>query len=422
MAVTIEDISTTKKKVRIEIPADVVMKEYAVSLNSVRQRAKIPGFRPGRAPMPMIEKKFGGDIRTDLIDRLVPDYYTKALREASLVPVAVPAFDEAPELQKDKPLAFSFTVEVKPKLGEIPYAGMKVADIPVVVEEREIDETINGIREQKAVFEVVDREVRADDLVVIDYVKLDPAGEREVASAQDRILNLGNNLTPQGILDAVLGKRKGDVVPVTLPAAGQETGSGEATGDQLRITIKEVKEKKLPALDEEFAKDLGYDTMEALRAKVLDGLTSAKQDNAARQQKAKLIDELVGGQSFEVPDAMLEHELKNLVASAQAKQAETGGEPSEIPGLEEELRPKALKNVRAALILEEIAEREKIVVTEEEMKARIASIARSLQATPEAVINLFVTRDGSLDNLRHSIREDKTLDLVLSKAEKVKGA
>jgi len=432
LSTAVEDISSTKKRLKIEIPSEIVEKEYNESLSSVRSRAKIPGFRPGKAPVSLIEKKFGNDIRTDIIDKLVPQYYSEALKEAELVPVTLPEFETSPDLKRNEPLSFSLTVEVRPKVSELKYTGLKVEDVPVEVEEKEIEETISGLREGRAMFDVVDREVREDDLLVIDYVKLDPSGEKQLSSAEDQVMNLGNNLAPSGILEGLLGKKKGDVVEIVLPGVeGEEIREGE--GNLLRITIKEVKEKKLPEIDEELAKDFGHESMESLREKVKEGILKAKKDKAAGGQKAKLIETLLETHEFDIPETLLNRELENLVTNEKLQKKKSGDLIKEADGegsvpeeddaqLAERLRPKAVRNAKSLILLDMIAEKEGITVSEDEMKNKIMLLARHLQATPEAVVNLFMTKDGSLENLRHTIRDEKVMDVVLSKAEVTKGA
>lgn len=434
MSITVEDISGTKKRLKIEIPADIIQKEYTTSVGSVRQRAKIPGFRPGHAPVSIIEKKFGSDIKNDIVDRLIPDYYSKALKEANLVPVTLPKFESSLEFKKDEPLSFSLTVEVRPSVGELKYTGMKVDEIESSVEEKEIEDTLTGLQDERAMFDAVDRPVKENDLIVIDYVKFDPTGEKELSSAKDQVMNLGNNLTPKGILDELVGKKKGDIVDITLPTfEGGEAKEGEGGGDRIRITIKEVKEKKLPEIDDEFAKDFGHDSLEALREKIKTGILNAKKDNAAKQQKAKLLDILVETHEMEVPESLLEKELENLVVNEKASQKKSGdliseteqgksAESKDDAEIIERLRPKAIKNVKATMLLDMISEKEGITVTEDEIKSRIAILARHFQTTPENVINLFVTKDGSLENFKHTIQDEKVMNLVLSKAEVVKGA
>jgi trigger factor len=432
LSITVEDITSTKKRLKIEIPADIIQKEYSSSLSSVRQKARIPGFRPGNAPASIIEKKFGGEIKNDILDRLIPDYYAKALKEANLSPVTLPNFEGNLEFMKDQPLSFALTVEVRPHVSELKYTGLKVEAIDSPVEEKEIEDTLRGLQDERALFDVVDRPVTADDLIVIDYVKFDPTGEKELSSAKDQVMNLGNKMAPQGILDEIIGKKKGDIVDITLPSF-KEGEASEGEGDRIRITIKEVKEKKLPDLDDEFAKDFGHDSLDALKEKIREGILQAKKDSAAKQQKTVLLDTLVGTHEMDVPESLLEKELENLVVNEKASKKKSGdligetdqgkaSESGEDTELIERLRPKAANNVKAMILLEMIAEKEGIRVTEDEIKSRIAILARHFQTTPENVINLFITKDGSLENLKHTIQDEKVMDLVLSKAEMVKGA
>lgn len=427
MATIIEDISSTKKRLKIEIPADILEKEYSGSLQNVRERARIPGFRPGKAPMSMIEKRFGDDIKSELLEKLIPTYYAEAVKEADLAPVAMPKIETNIDLKRNEPLVFSLTVEVRPKIENMNYSGLKVDEIAATVDDKEVDDTLKGLQNDRAMFDAVDREIREDDLLIIDYVKLDPSGEKEIAAEKDQVMNLGNKLTPRGILDNLIGKKKGDIVEVTLPeVVGKEAKEDSDKGDKLRITIKEVKEKKLPEIDDEFAKDFGNDSLAALKDKIKEGILNAKQENARKQQKAKIIESLIESHTFDVPESLAAAELEHLMNSERKSesslpQADPASDKADAV-LAEKLRPKAIKNVKATMILDEIAEKEKINVSEAEVKDRISLIAKQFQATPDAIVNLFMTRDGSLENLRHNIREEKVLDFLLSGAEIAKGA
>ncbi len=436
MATGVEDLSSTKKRITIEIPADIIEKEYSRSLANILQKAKIPGFRQGKAPLSLIEKKFGGDIRSEILDKLVPEHYSQTMKSATLVPVGLPSIEGTLEIKRAEPLVFSLTVEVRPEISTLTYTGLKTDDIPVVVTDAEVEETIKGLQEGRAVYDVVDREIREDDLLVLDYLKLDPSGENEITSAKDQVMNLGTSHVPKGISDALVGKKKGDVVEITLPEVEDgEIKDEEEKGDRLKITIKEVKEQKVPPVDDELAKDFGHDSLDALRDKVKEGIMRNKKEGAEGKQKAQLLEALIGKHDFDLPESLLEAELENLVLNASHSKGEMQSAPTsadqatghaadpaaEHERLTAELRPKAIRNVKSSLLLEMIAEKEKVTVTEDEIKKRIALLARHFKATPDAIINLFMTRDGSLENLSRSLREEKVLDLVLAKAEISKG-
>lgn len=428
MATTVEDISATKKRLKIEIPADILEKEYSDSLDKIRQRARIPGFRQGKTPISIIEKRFGEEIKSEMLEKLVPTYYAQAVKDADISPVSMPKIEEGLNFKRNEPLSFSLTVEVRPKIDNLNYNGIEVGDIEVSVDDGEIEDTVKGLQNDRAMFEAVDRAIGENDLLIIDYVKLDPSGEKELSTAKDQVMNLDNKITPRGILDAVLGKKKGDTVEITLPDVNIEEQKEVAEkGNRLRITIKEIKEKKLPDLDDEFSKDFGHDSLATLKEKIREGILAAKQGNAKKQQKSSIVDALVNNHTFDVPESLTQAELEHLIMNAknadQHAQHSIDAAPDKTDEeLAEALRPKAMRNVKATIILDEIAEKENISVTEAEMKDRIALIAKQLQATPDAIVNLFMTRDGSLDNLRHNIREEKVLDFLFSRAEITKGA
>ncbi|MEC4675496.1 MAG: trigger factor [Nitrospirota bacterium] len=435
MSTTIEDLSSTSKRLKVEIPADVIEKEYKSSLDNIRQRARIPGFRPGKSPVSLIEKKFGDDIRSDLVDRLVPEYLSKVIKEADLTPVTMPRLESALDIKRNEPLIFSFTIEVRPVIGELNYTGLKVEEIETALDDSEIEDTLKGLQQERAVYEVVEREIKGDDLLVIDFEKLDESGGNVLSSGKDQVMDLSGNLTPPGILENLTGKKKGDVVEIDLPSfeGGDKADESEQEkGNTIRITIKEVKEKNLPGIDDEFARDFGCDTLDALREKIREGLLLAKKGSAEKQQKEKLYDILVESHEFDVPESLLEKELERLVVNEKLSRkkskdlvsesrAETGDEDNDDSGIVEEVRPKAVNNVKASILLDMIAEKEGITVTDEEMGMKLGILARELKTTPEVVKNLFVTKDGSLDNFRYKIRDEKVLDVILSKAEITKG-
>jgi trigger factor len=433
LTAAVEDITSTKKRLKIEIPAHTIEKEYREAVDKMRQRAKVPGFRPGKVPLNLIEKRFGDEIKTDVVDRLVPQYYSKALKDAELVPVTLPKFESEVELKRNEPLSFTLTVEVRPAIADLNYTGLKVDDVEVKIEEGEVEDTIKGLQDGRAMYEVVDREIREDDLIVIDYVKLDPTGVKELSSAKDQVMNLGNKIAPKGILEELLGKKKGNIVEIVLPSVdGGEVREDEAAGNRLQITIKEVKEKSLPAIDDELAKDFGHESLASLRERVKEGLLKAKRDKAAGQQKEQLLEKLLQTYDFDVPQSLFDRELEGLLVNEKlsrkkseelADAPEAGATEDDDDGqLVEELRPKAIKNVKTAILLDMIAEKEDISASEDELRARIGILARHFQTTPENVVNLFVTKDGSLEGLRRTIRDEKVLDFILAKAEVVKGA
>jgi trigger factor len=438
---SVEDINATKKRLRIEIPSDVVEREITASLQKIRQNARIPGFRPGKAPISLIQKRFGKEIEAEVLDRLIPEHLTSAIREASVNPVTMPALDEEFHFERNNPINLSVTVEVMPKIENLNYEDITVKDMPFTVEDKDIDETLKRLQNQKAVFEVADKVAETDDLVTFDYVDSEVAGGETDPSVKELISKMGSEIFPPDLMEEVVGKKKGDIVEFTTTL--DESKSKELAGKtvNVKVRINEVKKKSLPEIDDEFAKDLGFGNLAELREKLRERINDAKKEHVKKIQKAEIIRKLVDLNSVEVPETLLNRELESvsLEKSISSPDREQDSESSEIPPevLEavpetgdreknteaeraDKLKERALMNVRASIIVDAIGEKEGVVVTDSEVDERISLMAKRLSATPEAIKNLYMYKQGSLDGVKHSIYEEKVMDLLLSRAAIVK--
>jgi trigger factor len=448
----VEDISSTKKRLRIEIPSDVIEKEIENSLEKVRQKTNLPGFRPGKAPMNLIERRFGKKVEAEVLEKVIPEFYGKALKEADLKPVAMPVLDEQFTFQRNSPLNLSLTVEVMPKIENLDYAAIKAKDVHVVVDEAELENALKNLQEQKALYQVAEKEIEKDDLVTFDYVDCELVEGETTPSLREEVLKLGNKLLPKNIEEKLIGRKKGDTVEFTT-SFEEDFKVKELVGKalQVKIMINEVKHKVLPAIDDEFAKDVGYASISELNEKIKENLYQFKKDQATKIQKAEIVRQLIESNDFEIPETLLNNELDSLIMEEsisvkrsgkleEAKRRDDSGSVEAIsevnkPDLrdqsEEEIRSalkensalkeKALRNVRASILIRAIGQKEGITVTEDEVGDRISVIAKRLSAQPEAVMNFYRTKDGSLEGLRQMIFEDKVLDLLFSRATIEKG-
>jgi len=438
----VEDISTTKKRLRIEIPSDVIEKEIGDSIEKVRQKAKIPGFRPGRTPVNIIEKRFGKEVEAEVLDKIIPEYYSKALKEAELTPAAMPVFDEKLDFKRNNPVSLSITVEVMPKIENLNHENIEIEDIPVIVDEAEVEEYLKKLQGEKAIYEVSEKEIDTDDLVSFEYVDAKIAGEENAASLKEQISKMGNEILPPDIIEKMIGKKKDDIVEFTTTPKvfGEDCKSKELAGKtiDMKVAIKEIKKKNLPTIDDEFAKDLGFENISEMKEKIKEKILNFKKEHAARIQKAKIVNKILEAHNFEVPEALVKRELESVMLEESMGELK-GGHPESgithliseadspeqeeknLEKLQTELKNKALKTVQASIIIDVIGQKEGITVTDDEIKDRIAVLAQRLSAAPEAVIKFYKYKEGSLEGLRHSIFEDKVLDMLLSKAIIEKG-
>jgi trigger factor len=431
----VEDINQTKKRLRIEIASDLIEREIKNSLEKLRHTVKIPGFRPGKAPVNLIEKRFGKQIEAEVLEKVVPEQLGNAIREAAIDPVTMPVLEEEFDYKRNNPLAFAVTLEVKPKIENLAYENITVKDIPVNVEESDVEDALKALQNKKAVFEVADKVVEMDDFVSFEYVDSEIAGGEDISLVKETISKMGNEIFPPDIMEKVIGKQKGDIIEFTTTFAA--TASKELAGRtaQIKVKISEVKKKTLPEIDNEFAKDLGYETMTDLREKAREKIYAAKAEHIRKIQKAEIIRKLVESSTFEVPESLVGKEIeaimmhKSISGSKEDSVSEnsvsdtfepvSSGQDMEKNKEEDpqaELRSKAVRNVQAHFILDTIGQKEGIIVSDNEVDERIASLAQKLSATPESVRNYYLYREGSLDGLKHSIMEDKVMDALLAKA------
>lgn len=430
MDLAIEDINTTMKRLRVEIPADVIEKEIGLSLQKLKQKSKIPGFRQGMAPMNLLEKRFGKEVEAEVLDKVIPEYFGKALKEADIEPVTFPVIDEKISFERNKPLNLSFTIEVLPKIGDIQYENITIKEVPVVVNESDVDEYLESLRESRAVFEVADKAIEVDDLISFELVDCAIKGEEtSPPSIKEQVSQMGNEILPLDIMDKVLGKNKGDLLEFDT-TFDEHCKSKELVGKTVDITLKisEIKKKNLPVVDDNFAKDLDFENMSEMRDKVKERLHAIKKEHIGRLHKAKIMNQILEPHNFDVPETLLKKEIESLVMQESMSQKES---PEKVPHedsaqkdtetLQAEMEQKALRTVRASIILNAIGGKEGVTVSDDELNERITLLAQRLSASPEAVRNFYSHKEGSLDGLRHSIFEDKVLDLLLSKAQLEKG-
>ena len=435
MLKAVEDINQTKKRLRIEIPSDLIEREIKNSLEKLRHTVKIPGFRPGKAPVNLIEKRFGKQVEAEVLEKVVPEHLGNAIREAAIDPVTMPVLEEEFDYKRNNPLAFAVTLEVKPKIENLAYENITVKDIPVNVEESDVEDALKALQNKKAVFEVADKVVEMDDFISFEYVDSEIAGGEDISSVKETISKMGNEIFPPDIMEKVIGKQKGDIIEFTTTFAA--TASKELAGRtaQIKVKISEVKKKTLPEIDDEFAKDLGYETMTDLREKAREKIYAAKTEHIRKIQKAEIVRKLVESSTFEVPESLVGKEIEAIMmhksisgskedSVSQNSVSDTfepvsSGQDTEQKkdeDLQAELRSKAVRNVQAHFILDTIGRKEGIVVSDNEVDERIAFLAQKLSATPESVRNYYLYREGSLDGLKHSIMEDKVMDALLAKA------
>ena len=418
MKVAVEELEACKRRLAVEAPADVVQKEWERAYGRVQKQARLPGFRKGHVPRSLVKLHFADDVRREVAEHLIPDVYRQALSEAQLDPVNEPDLQDV-KLEENAPLSFVAVVEVKPAITLGDYRGVDVQHAPRAVTDEDVAAAVEQMREQQAEFRAVERPAATGDLAVVDYTLQPDAHEPTTASGYHFVL--GSGAVMPEIDAAAVGMKAGDAKDVPLHFADDHRiESLRGKEGTAAVTVKEVKEKILPALDDEFAKSLGeFETLDALRAEVRRQLEARAQAEQRRELEDKVVSGVLERHTFTVPEAMVMRQIGHQIQHARERLRQQGIDPDrvpwDVPKLVTELRPGAEQAVKRALILEAVAQREGLDATDEEVDAEIENIGRASQR-PAPAVRRMMEKSGDLDALRLGLRERKTLDFLIEHA------
>ena len=413
----IEQLSPTTKKLTINIPSDVIKSETNAVYNKIRATSKIPGFRPGKVPQAILENKYSKNVEAEVIEKIIPEFYMKAIKEANLEPVSYPHIDEKIDLVLGQPLSFTVTIEVKPEIGELKYQGIALKEKTFTVENDEVEKTLHLMQESKALYSVTEDALKEDDMAIINTDAYIADNLNEELSYKDYPLVLNPESMPKEFIDALIGKKKGESAEVKLNFENDHPNKTIAGKEVLfKVHITEAKKKNIPPLDDDFAKEANCGTIEELKNKIKDNLSKMKKIQITLEYKKDILNELIKAHTFDVPNSMVEGEIDSLIYKAK-QDAEKKGEPLKADEeLKREYETTARDNVKSVLLLEAIGKKEKIEATEDDIKKAINETAVRNNLKPEEVTKLYSTREGSIEALRSRLFADKVLDFILEEA------
>jgi len=413
----VEEKSPTIKKLKINIPSSVIEEEITNAYNKLRSRAKIPGFRVGKVPQAILEKKYGKDIEAQVLEKVVPEFYSKAIEEAQISPITLPDIDGNLKIAKNQPLTFTATVEIKPDVKNLNYEGIVLNEKKFSVEEDEVQTAIKALQESKAILNVSESPLREGDVAIIDCDAFVEGKEVKELASKEYPFIVGSQGLPKEFSDALLGSKKGEELEIKINFEDTHPNKIIAGKEVLfKVVIKEIKEKILPALDDEFAKSFNFGNFEEFKKKIHENIYNRKKKQADNEYKKELIEQLISNHNFEVPSSMVNKELEFLISEAKQNAMRKGEAIKPDEELIKELEPDARKNVNGMIILDSIGKKEKIELSEDEIKKAIDEIAVENGIKPEDVKKLFIMKDGSLEGLKNRLYTDKVLNFVLSNA------
>lgn len=408
MLKALEDVSSTKKRITIEIPAETIEREITESLENIRKTTNIPGFRAGKAPISLIEKRFGKKVEDEVLGKVFSRAYIDALNEADLTPVTDPVVEEQTEFKRQNPFSVTMLIEVLPKV-DLKYEGIRLEDIPVSVTDEDVENVLKGMQEDRTIYEPSDEPVSMNDLILCDYSVKDTGIEKK-----DQVYKVGGLLFSEDVVKNIIGKEKGSTI-VMETTAPETYHYEDLAGKRIEIslTIKDVKKGRIPQLDDEFAKDLGFNNLEELKGHLREEIQRMKESEVKKIHKAMIIDKLLETHEFDLPETLLEQEIEMLTSQIKEEDKKEANAES--------IKIKAIRNLKTNLLISMIGSKEGVRVSEDDMKNMIIAMSRRFSVPPENIMKFYISRDGSLNRLKDSIFEEKVLDLLLSKANIEKG-
>jgi trigger factor len=417
------EATTCKKELVIEVPVDVVQREADSVAGQFAKRARIPGFRPGHAPTSLVRQRFRDDIRSEVAQALIPRFFQTAVKDQKWEIVGQPRFEEL-KFEDDQPLTCKATFEIYPEFELQPYKELEVEEEQPVIADADVDKAIADLAENAATFEVVnDRPAMDGDYLTVNYRGQDTSSPAtQPTEAKDAAVHLGGAHTVPAFTENLRGVKVGEVREFSVTYATdypEKTLAGKTLS--YRVEIQSIKRKVVPPADDELAKSVSeFATLEKLREKLRQDLAENAQRRAEIGTKQKLAEKLLEAHQFPVPELLVEIQLDRKLERTLGQLLAQGIDPRETQvdwrKVREEARPDAEKEVRVALVLSRVGDAEKIDLTEEELDDVIREMARERRITP-AELKTRLTRDGKLDTLKSTRRNQKALDFIYRNAK-----
>ena len=422
MNIEIEEVGPCKKLLKFDIPKETIDDEWQKQLKEVSKMAKVPGFRKGKAPRKLLEKNYGDKIMDDVKRAVVSGSYQQAIEENKLSPIGDPDIGNF-DLELGKPLKFEITLEVLPTFELGDYKGMKLQRKPVSVTDEDIDKALETISKQKAQLAIVKTgKVKVEDFIICDCEV--GINDEVVWSDQElEVMVSGSHVADINVpdlKDRLVGVKSGDKVSADVELGDSfSVEQHRNKSAKMEISIKEIKRPKSPKIDDELAKQVGYDTLGELKEFMSKRLEMEKKRMAEGEMQEQISSKLIEMADFEMPEDMIKHHTNERLHKYQLDLVNKGTPQEEIEKHTEDMKSASeeavVRDFKMSLVLEHIAEKERIFVTEDDVNRRISEMA-GMYGLDAAGMKKQLEKMNSMSNLRHQLRESKTLNLLMKEA------
>jgi trigger factor len=410
-----------KRELTIEVEAESVKEDYDSVCNKYLRQARVPGFRPGKAPLSLIKQRYKDAIREDFLELAVQKNFRSAIQSENLAPLQAPHVHDI-SYTEGQPLRFKAGFEVLPTVEVRNYKGLEIEQTTTEVKEEEIEQSLRQIQERLAQYTPVeDRAVQTGDFAVISYAGKFSEGNEPSFQSQDIYCEVGGAETLPEFTENLIGARSGESRTFKIKY-DPEFPNRKLAGKEVEyaLEVHSIKLKKTPELNDDFARDVGeFKTLEELRGKIRNDVAADKERSVRSQMQTRLLDQVIESNPFEVPDVLVRRQTENRFNDYVRTLVMQGIHPQTLDinwaQFQERQREQAIHDVKAGLVLEHIADQENLQVTDEEVDEEISRRAKEAQQPFEAVKSRL-TKDGGADRIKDRLRNRKSLDLLLSTA------
>lgn len=425
MKIQVEDLSPIRKKLTIEVEPEKVKQEWETVYKGVNKKVKMKGFRPGKVPRSLVEKFYGPQIEDEVIRNLVSRNYPEALKESRLVPIAMPLLDQ-PALNPDGPFTFQATVELKPDFVLSEYKGLSLTRAAGAVTDEDVEKRLLLLQRSHGELSTLetDRPLQQGDFAVIDYNSWMDDRPVPEGSAVNYDLEVGSGYFNADFEKELPGLKKGETKEFEIQFP-ETHGNALLAGKMIkyRVTLKEIKERILPELNDEFAKGLQeglFDSLEDLKAKLREDLENMEKQRADAKLNEDLLDQLISKADFEIPESLVEEEMESMAARLEQDMTRRGmtwpQSEADRNRIRENMKPTAQKRVRRGLILEKIAALESLEVNKEELEAEFVRIAQGVNQSAGFVREAY-QKNNMIPQLNAQLLEEKALRFLKEQAQ-----
>ncbi len=418
MQVTVENLGALERRMRIEVPEEEIAGEVQNRLKSLSRSTRIDGFRPGKVPMSLIERRFGRQVRQEVVGEVMRNTFIEAVSEQNLRPAGVPQLEPV-ESEPGKGMVYDATFEVYPEIELAELEGLELRRPVCDVDDEAVDRMIENLRKQSATWEVVERPAQMGDQVTIDFKGTIDGEPFQGGEAEGLELELGSGTLIEGFEAGLEGASAGDEVSLDLRFPDdypREELAGKPV--QFKVMVKQVAEPKLPDLDEEFFAryDVKEGGLEAFREEVRANMLRESEQSLRAHLKQRVMDALLSANTFDIPRALIEQEANRLLQETRQNLVTRGLPEEATEGLQPEMfEGRARRRVAMGLLVAEIIRREKLRAQPDEVRKMLEKLA-SAYDQPEQVIAWYQQDPQRMAEIENMILEDKAIDLVVEKA------